>query len=148
MKNNKDVFIFAIAYNCGKVLNKMLESFHKYHNARIHIFGTQDDFKDAMSHPNNVYVDLTNDENTKLGFEQGHVGTAYIWTKVINKEFGDYSKVIQIDSDVIFREECLSDVFSKFDEGYDLVGPRRAYKSMAEVPSNLSEKNKRARRCG
>jgi hypothetical protein len=136
---NNDVFIFTIAYNCGKVLNKMLESFHKHHNAKIHIFGTHKDFKAAMKHPNNEYIDLSVDDNVRHYFQQGHLGTSYIWTKVMKKEYGDYSKIIQIDSDVIFREECLSDITSKFDDGYDLIGPRRAYKNTKIVPPHIGE---------
>lgn len=125
MKN--DVFIFAIAYNCGKVLNKMLESFHKHHDAKIHLFETHKDFKDAMKHPNNEYIEVSTDAQLKEYFKQGHLGTSYIWTKVLSGEYGNYSRVIQIDSDVIFREECLSDITNKFAEGYDLIGPRRPY---------------------
>lgn len=127
MKN--DIFIFAIAYNCGKVLNKMLESFHKHHDAKIHLFGTHKDFKDAMKHPNNEYIEVSTDAQLKEYFKQGHLGTSYIWTKVISGEYGNYSRVIQIDSDVIFREECLSDITNKFAEGYDLIGPRRPYRN-------------------
>jgi hypothetical protein len=125
----EDIFVFAIAYNCGKVLNKMLESFHEHHNAKIHIFGTHKDFKDALKHPNNEYIEVSTDEQLKEYFKQGHLGTSYIWAKVLSGEYGNYKKVIQIDSDVIFRQECLSDITSKFDEGYDLVGPRRPYEN-------------------
>ncbi len=127
MMMNNGVFIFAIAYNCGKVLNKMLESFHKHHNAKIHLFGTHKDFKSAMKHPNNEYIEVSTDTQLKEYFKQGHLGTSYIWTKVMKGEYGNYKKIIQIDSDVVFREECLTDITNKFDEGYDLVGPRRPY---------------------
>jgi hypothetical protein len=126
---NDDIFIFAIAYNCGKVLNKMLESFHKHHDAKIHLFGTHKDFKDAMKHPNNEYIEMSSDLNLREYFKQGHLGTSYIWTKILLGEYGNYSKVIQIDSDVIFRGECLSDITSKFEDGFDLIGPRRPYKN-------------------
>ena len=139
MTEDNNIFIFAIAYNCGKVLNKMLESFHEHHDAKIHVFGTHKDFKDALKHPNNEYIEVSTDDQLKEYFKQGHLGTSYIWAKVLSGEYGNYKKVIQIDSDVIFREECLSDITSKFDEGYDLVGPRRAYKSMQNVPAHLPE---------
>jgi hypothetical protein len=125
----EDIFVFAIAYNCGKVLNKMLESFHEHHDAKIHVFGTHKDFKDALRHPNNEYIEVSTDEQLKEYFKQGHLGTSYIWAKVLSGEYGNYSRVIQIDSDVIFRKECLSDITNKFDEGYDLVGPRRPYRN-------------------
>lgn len=134
-----DVFIFAIGYNCGKVLNKCLESFHKFHNHKIHIFGTYKDFKSIDRHKNNEYIELSEDNNLKNFFKNGHVGTSYVWTKILKKEFGNYSKIIQIDSDVIFLEECISDILNKFNEGYDLIGARRAYKSLKTIPSNISE---------
>lgn len=137
---DNDVFIFTIAYNCGKVLNKMLESFHEHHDAKIHIIGTHRDFKDAMKHKNNEYIEVSTDEQLKEYFKQGHLGTSYVWAKVMSGHYGACKKIIQIDSDVIFREECLSDILTKFNEGFDLVGPRRPYKSMKTVPPQFNEK--------
>jgi len=134
-----DVFIFTIAYNCGKVLNKMLESFHEHHDAKIHIIGTHRDFKQAIKHKNNEYIEVSTDDQLKEYFKQGHLGTSYIWAKAMSGQYGSYKKIIQIDSDVIFREECLSDITSKFDEGYDLIGPRRAYKNIKTIPAHMEE---------
>ena len=139
MKMNNDVFIFVIAYNCGKVLNKMLETFHAQHDAKIHIFGTHKDFKSALKHPNNEYIEMSSDDLLKQYFKQGHLGTAYIWSKVLKREYGNYNKIIQIDSDVIFRKECLSDILTKFDEGYDLIGPRRPYKNIKTIPAHMTK---------
>lgn len=136
---NDDVFIFAIAYNCGKVLNKMLESFHEHHDAKIHIIGTHRDFKDAMKHKNNEYIEVSTDEQLKEHFKQGHQGTSYVWAKIMSGQYGPCKKIIQIDSDVIFREECLSDILNKFDEGYDLIGPRRPYKNIKTIPAHMDE---------
>lgn len=136
---NDDVFIFTIAYNCGKVLNKMIESFHRHHDAKIHIIGTHKDFKNAMKHPNNEYIEVSTDEQLKEYFKQGHLGTSYVWAKVMSGQYGSCKKIIQIDSDVIFRDDCLSDVLTKFDEGYDLIGPRRAYKNTKIIPPHMKE---------
>lgn len=122
-----DVFVFAIAYNCGKILNVCLDSFHKFHNQKIHIFGTYKDFKEIKKNKNNEFIDLNSDDNLREYFKQGHLGTSYVWTKVIRKEYGKYSKIIQIDSDVVFKSECVGDIIKKFDDGYDLIGPRRCY---------------------
>ena len=125
---NNDIFIFTIAYNCGTILNKMLESFHNFHNIKIHIFGTYKDFKSIINNNiNNEYIEMSEDVYLKEHFKNGHLGTSYIWTKVLKGEYGAYTKIIQIDSDVIFMEECLSDILNKFNEGYDLIGPRRSY---------------------
>lgn len=80
MNNNEDVFVFAIGYNCGKILNKMLESFHKFHNSKIYLFGTHKDFKEITRNKNNEYIDLSSDSVLKELFKNGHLGTSYIWT--------------------------------------------------------------------
>jgi len=135
---NKDIFVFAIAYNCGIIVNKCLESYHKFHSKPIHIFGTKSDLEVINKHENNILIDVSDDDTLKNLYKQGHMGTAYIWAKVINNQYGDYSKVIQIDSDVVFLKECLSDITNGFDEGYDLIGARRSYKSIPNLQDVVS----------
>src|ERR1035437_9269007 len=120
----KDTFVFVIGYNCGLILNKCLESFHKYHDMKIHIFGTHKDFKQIGKHKNNEFVELSGDLQLKEFYKNGHLGTAYIWANVLSGKYTDCKKIIQIDSDIIFKQECISDITSKFEEGYDLIGPR------------------------
>jgi hypothetical protein len=132
----EDIFVFAIAYNCGLILNKCLESFHKYHDCKVHIFGTYKDFKQLTKHKNNEYIELSADSTLRELYKNGHLGTAYIWTKVLLGEYSDCHKVIQIDSDVIFRQECISDIKKGFDDGYDLIGQRRPYE---KNPCNRSD---------
>ena len=126
-----DIFVFTEAYNCGKVLNPSLESFHKYHDQTVHIFGTRDDFDelnpDTRNHPNNRFIDLTNDATLKSLYTQGHAGTSYIFAKVFSNHYG-IAKVIHFDSDNVFRKESLSLITQAFDEGFDVVGPRRCYR--------------------
>lgn len=126
---NNDIFIFSVCFNCGKILKKALESFFKFHpTQKVHVFGTAKDFKELKEFKSNLeFIELSNDDKLKEYYKNGHLGTAYIFAKVMQKEYGDYSKVIHFDSDVIFREECLSDILSGFDEGYDLIGQRRSY---------------------
>lgn len=124
-----DIFIFVISYNCGTILRKCLESFHKYHDCKVHIFGTYKDFKQLDKHKNNEYIELSTDDTLKSLYQNGHLGTAYIWTKVLLGEYSDSKKIVQIDSDVILKKECLSDISKGFDDGYDLIGPRRAYEN-------------------
>lgn len=125
---NQDNFVFTIAYGCGLILSKALESFHKYHDHKVHIVGTYKDFKQLPKHKNNEYIDVTADNNLKELYKNGHQGTAYIWTKVIKGDYTNSNNIIQIDSDVIFREECLSDIINRFND-YDLIGPRRNYRN-------------------
>ena len=124
-----DTFIFSICYNCGKILKKALESFFKFHpNEKVHIFGTAKDFKELKDFNQNLeFIELSGDDKLKEYYKNGHFGTAYIMAKVLKKEFGDYKNIIHFDSDVIFREECLSDIVFGFEQGYDLIGQRRSY---------------------
>lgn len=126
---NNDTFIFTICYNCGKILRKGLETFFQFHpNVTVHVFGTAKDFKDLKGINGPIeYVELSGDDKLKEFYKNGHFGTAYIVTKVLKGEYGQYKKVIHFDSDVIFRGECLSDITTAFDEGYDLIGQRRSY---------------------
>lgn len=122
-----DIFIFSIAYNCGMIMNKCLESFHKYHDKKIHIFGTHKDFKQINKHINNEYIELSADDMLKEYYKNGHLGTAYIWAGVLSGKYTNCQKVLQIDSDTLFREECVSDIYNGFSKGFDLIGPRRSY---------------------
>lgn len=136
----EDVFIFTEAYNCGLILKKCLESFFEHHdNIKIHIFGKHTDFKQIkeIKNRNIEYIELSMDESLKQLYTQGHAGTAYIFAKVLRGDFGNYKKIIHFDSDVIFRKECISDIIEKFNEGYDIVGPRRAYKNNVANKSGL-----------
>lgn len=124
--SNKEL-IFCICYNCGKIANKCLETYHKFHDKKIHVFGKQEDFDEIANHENNVLVNIGEDKILADCYTKGHWGTAYVWAKVIQGEYGDYDRFIQIDSDVIFLDECLSDIHQAFDDGYDLIGSRRSY---------------------
>lgn len=122
-------FIFTEAYNCGKILKKCLETFFEHHDIKVNIFGKHTDFKHLKGFKNVNFIELSLDENLKKFYQNGHVGTAYLFTKVLKKEFGDYDNIIHFDSDVVFKGECISDIINKFNEGYDIIGPRRAYKN-------------------
>jgi len=126
---NNDTFIFTICYNCGKILRKALETFFQFHpNEKVHVFGTAKDFKELKGLQNNLeFIELSGDDRLREFYKNGHFGTAYIVAKVLKKEYGDYKNIIHFDSDVIFRQECLSDITNGFAEGYDLIGQRRSY---------------------
>jgi len=125
----EDILIFTEAYNCGLILKKCLESFHKFHDNKVVIFGTPKDFEYLTSHPNNVLYDISDYLDIIEGYKKGHNGTAQIFTKVINDTFTDKNKIIHFDSDTIFRGECISLMVEKLNEGYGLVGPYRCYKN-------------------
>jgi hypothetical protein len=129
-----DKFVFVIAYNCGKIANKCIETYHKFHNVKIHIIGTPEDFLNIPSNDNNKFINIETDENVKHLYKSGHSGTAYVWAKVIREYSEGYDYIVQIDSDVVFIDECLSDITNKLEDGYDLVGPRRSYSIHRPMP--------------
>jgi len=131
------VFIYTEIFNCGLIGKKCLETFFQFHkDITIHVAGTFRDFKELGKFKNVEYIDFTSDYKLKEFYKiGGHLGTAYIFAKVLKREFGDYDYVIHFDSDVIFQKECISDIIKKFEQGYDLIGPRRPYKK------NVANKN-------
>ena len=127
---SEDIFIFTEAYNCGKIAKKALESFFKHHDHKVHVIGRHKDFKELKEFFDRIeIVEVSQDPLLEQYYKQGHLGTAYIFAKALQKGYGDYSKIVHFDSDVIFREECLADITDGFEEGYDLIGQRRPYKN-------------------
>lgn len=136
MKN--DFFVFTEAYNCGLILKKCLESFHKYHDLKVTIFGTPKDFEILTPHPNNVFYDISNHTDIIDGYNYGHLGTALIFSKVIDNQLTEKQKIIHFDSDTIFNGECMNLIFEKINEGFDLVGPYRCYKNNLNGRTDLN----------
>ena len=126
----KNIYIFTEAFNCGLILKKCLESFFNFHkNTVVNVFGTDKDFKDIGFFKNVNYIDLTLNQEVKSHYKNGHLGTAYIGSRVIKEYSEGYDYIIHFDSDVIFRKESLSLLTDKINEGYDLIGPVRCYKN-------------------
>jgi len=125
----EDFFIFTEAYNCGLILKECLNTFHKYHDVKVTIFGTPKDFEELDPHPNNILYDISSNLDIIDGYNHGHLGTALIFSKVINNEFTTKKKVVHFDSDTIFKGECLNLIFDKIINGFNLVGPYRCYKN-------------------
>jgi hypothetical protein len=117
-----DCYIYTEIANCGKIGRIAIDSFHKYHNYKVHVYGTKEDFKWIKKHNNNVFIELEN--NIIDGFRQGHLGTALLWKKVILECPSDY--LIHFDSDVIFRANIVDKMIELSSE-YDLIGPIRNY---------------------
>lgn len=125
--------ICTFAYNCGEIAAKALETFHQHHNEKVIVFATIKDFKKIPRHPNTIFYDLTTDLTLKQFYQQGHLGTAYIWTNILNGTFIKEQYIIHFDSDVIFFENCIDEIKKSLEDGYDLVGPRRSYEKTSSV---------------
>lgn len=127
MVDLNNVLIFTEIYNCGKIGRIALQSFKKYHpNIKVLVLGTPNDFKWVDKEDTFDFVDISNQNDIINGYREGHLGTATIWARLIKERKEKY--LIHFDSDVIFRDECLNDLFNAIDDGYDLVGPIRNYK--------------------
>lgn len=127
IKEHEEVFVFTEIFGCAEVGKKAIESYFKYHTHKLHIFGTSEDFEELGDLPQAadvVYVGMP-DSLAQL-FKTGHQGTARLFAQLFCIE-SKIDNVIHFDSDVIFKQECLSDIRSKFAEGYDIVGTRRCY---------------------
>lgn len=118
----KDFFIYTEIVNCGKIGKIALDSFHKYHNHKVHVYGTKEDFKWIKNNENNIFIEVN--ENIIKGYKHGHIGTALLWEKIIKECKSKY--MIHFDSDVIFRANIIDEMIEKSKE-YDLIGPIRNY---------------------
>lgn len=130
----KDVFIWTEAFNCGEILNPMLESYLYHHKYELNVFGTTDDFNEVkISSPLLIYHDLSkNKKSIKLekkilnGYKSGHKGTSELWAYLILNRKERY--FLHIDSDTVFLGDVISDLINcvKVDQ-FNLAGSRRPY---------------------
>lgn len=120
MKEN--YYIYTEIVNCGKIGKIALDSFHKYHKHKVHVYGTRADFEWIQPNDNNIFIEV--DESILEGYKNGHIGTALLWEQVIKNCNSKY--MIHFDSDTIFRENIIDDIIEK-SKNYDIIGPTRNY---------------------
>jgi len=120
----ENIFVFTEVVNCGLIGKVAFQTFHKYHNRKLNIYGRSEDFKEIEYHPNNVLHNLDDYPEILEAFQAGHKGTSKVWTKAILDRKEKY--MVHIDSDVVFRGDAVEEVIKKLGE-YDLVGPIRPY---------------------
>jgi hypothetical protein len=124
-----NTFIFTEAYNCGIIAREAIRTFLMFHpDHSLNVFGKDVDIEEIGINDARInYISLDLEEELSIFYENGHQGTAHLFASVLLKKFGDYDKIIHFDSDVIFRDECISDIFSAFASGFSLIGQRRNY---------------------
>jgi hypothetical protein len=122
---NDNIYVFTEIVRCGIIGKIAFQTFHKFHNRKLHIYGRKEDFTYIDQHPNNVYHYLDDQPEILNSFNSGHRGTSMVWTKVILEQPEKY--IIHIDSDVVFRGDAVEEVARKLVEGYDVVGSIRNY---------------------
>lgn len=133
MSKDTNVFIYTEIVSCGKIGKIALDSFHKYHDYPVHVYGTKEDFGWITQHKNNIFIEV--DSAVLIGYERGHVGTALLWEKVIKECPAD--TMIHFDSDVIFRANIVDEMIER-STTYDLIGPIRNYHRNPHGRSDIS----------
>ncbi len=114
--------IFTIMAGCVPVGEKMIESYFKYHLENINVYLFSDDLNKGNFNCCTVHI---LPDSLKEDFRHGHQGTAKVWARVIQANPDSY--LIHIDSDVIFKKECISLIEKA---GYpDIYGSRRCYQN-------------------
>lgn len=136
IKAEEPVFVFTEIIGCAEVGKVALQSFHKHHDHKVHIYTTEQDIKDLgdiAGHHNNVFI-VVPQQVVDL-FSQGHAGTAYLFAEVFTgKVDPEINNVVHFDSDVYFKKECLSHMKILFNQGEDIIGTRRCY---VNNPANI-----------
>ena len=131
---DNDVFIWTEAYNCGEILNPMLNSYIRHNKYPIKIFGTENDL--AYIKTQSPLLKHQNLKNTKglikienrilQKYKHGHKGTAELWSHIITNRPEKY--YLHLDSDTIFLSDVVTDLISAVKlKGYSLAGSRRPY---------------------
>lgn len=126
MNHDDNCFVFTEIVRCGLIGRIAFETFHQFHNRKLHIFGVADDFQFIVPHPNNIHHILEADSDIVKSFNSGHRGTSMVWTKAILECSEKY--LIHIDSDVVFRGNIVDDIVELL-KTHDLVGAQRNYQN-------------------
>lgn len=135
---SEPLFVFTEIIGCAEVGKVAIESFHKHHDHLLHIFATKEDIKELgeiATHKNNVFFDMSDEQELLERYKKGHGGTAYLFTMVFsgqiftNRVKQPYNNIVHFDGDVFFKKESLSTIDKLFESGYDIIGSRRCYKN-------------------
>jgi len=127
----RENYIFTEGFNCGRLLGPCLESYFKHHDHDVHVILSDEDIQEAgdiLNHEKVHIINVSSDPNFNRMWSIGHHGTALAFASVI-KMWANRKNVIHFDSDVIFKDNCIDQIISYLDEGYDVVGPPRPYKN-------------------
>ena len=131
---NSKFFIYTECVNCPEIAYTAITSFLKHHSEYvINVYLTKADKeylderifdKKLIRYINYILLD---DSISKVYSENGHLGTAIIWSNVINNFRNTNVKCIHFDSDVIFLGDGCNEIIKKLNSS-DIVGSKRCYK--------------------
>lgn len=147
MKPDEDIFRFTEAFGCGEILAPMLKSYLAHHSSVLHVLGFSEDLTDIPVDPRirpvligqSPTLGLTR-ADVQEKYRSGHGGTAYAWSRLfVNLKSKGYRYVIHLDSDIIFLEEIVSKIENQFQNGFEIVGPRRRYRHSSTPQRGLKK---------
>lgn len=142
-------FIWTEVFNCGEIGRVAVLSFLAHHtDISIHVYGFAKDLSEIPEHPQiikqrvssgifaqarylawsklGIGSPILTEEALQKGFKRGHLGTARLWTYLIQAR--SESRMVHFDSDVIFLGNSISDILRRMNKGASLVGQVRCYK--------------------
>ena len=137
MSQGRNVFIWTEAFNCVEILPPFLESFIKHHKLEINVVVAESEINlvprvkgvNAISLKPNLNSNFFRNHEKYVidGYKQGHLGTARIWSYLIQNRSEDV--FVHLDADTVFLAESVSVLIDQIESGYDFVGTRRPYKN-------------------
>jgi hypothetical protein len=133
----KSVFIWTEAFNCTEILPPFLESFRKHHDFPLNVLVSQEESHLVPKVPGVKIYNLgenlrsffykNSESQVKKGYRSGHLGTARIWSHLIQERKEEY--LIHLDADTVFLDGTVTQLISKLELGFDFVGTRRPYRN-------------------
>jgi len=137
MSQGKSAFIWTEAYNCVEILPPFLKSFREHHNLGINVIVAKSEADlvpkiegvNALTLEPNFKSNLlrNSEKHVSLGYKSGHLGTARIWSYLIQNRSEEF--FVHLDADTVFLAESVSALIDRLKRGYDFVGTRRPYKN-------------------
>lgn len=137
MLSPKNIFIWTEAFNCTEILPPFLESFRKHHDLPLNVVVGDDESHlvpkisgvKALTLGSNLRsIFYKNSEpQIKKGYRLGHLGTARIWSRLIQERKEEF--FIHLDADTVFLSDTVNHLISNLESGFDFVGTRRPYRN-------------------
>jgi hypothetical protein len=128
------MFIWTEALGCPEILGPSLRSFFAHHNQTLNVVLYEEDLFHNEFGDRVVVHRLPLEESNglpaaskvKSAYEAGHNGTATLWSALISNQTKP-EPMIHLDADNIYLRNILDEIELGLDQGFDIVGFRRAY---------------------
>jgi hypothetical protein len=137
VSSQKSVFIWTEAFNCTEILPPFLDSFRTHHDLQLNVVVARDESHLVPKKPGVEVLNLGNnlqsfffknsESQVKKGYRLGHLGTARIWSHLIQERREEY--LIHLDADTVFLGDTVSQLIRNLESGFDFVGTRRPYRN-------------------